>query len=117
MTDDLASRTCTPCRGDVAPLTEARLQPLLAQLTGWDCVDGHHLVKRFAFPDFRRALAFVNRVGHVAEAQDHHPELGFGWGWVAVTIWTHKIDGLSENDFVLAARCDAVTQAEETQAD
>ena len=105
--DDLASKTCVPCRGGVAPLQAAAIAPLLAQLDGWTCVEEHHLQKRYTFADFRAALAFVNRVGEVAEAENHHPDLSFGWGWAEVRIWTHKIDGLTESDFILAAKCDA----------
>jgi len=108
MTDDLALKRCAPCRGDVPPLDAAAIAPLLAQLEGWACVDDHHLTKRYAFANFLAALEFVNRVGAVAESQGHHPDLGLGWGWATVTIWTHKIDGLTESDFILAAKCDAI---------
>ena len=105
---DLADKSCVPCRGGVPPLTEAERAPLLAALgpNGWQVVDGHHLAKEFAFPDFVSALAFVNRIGAVAEAEGHHPDLTLGWGRVGVTTWTHKIDGLTESDFVLAAKID-----------
>ena len=108
MSDDLASRVCEPCRGDVPPLDAEAIAPLLAKLEGWTCVDDHHLTKRYTFANFLEALDFVNRVGAVAEAQDHHPDLSLGWGWATVTIWTHKIDGLTESDFVFAAKCDTV---------
>lgn len=108
MTDDLALKRCAPCRGDVPPLDAGAIEPLLAQLEGWTCVDDHHLSKRYAFVNFLAALEFVNRVGAVAESQGHHPDLGLGWGWATVTIWTHKIDGLTESDFILAAKCDAI---------
>ena len=75
-------------------------------LPGWKVVDGHHLWKSFAFPDFRTALDFVNRAGAVAEAEGHHPDLFLSWGKADVKIWTHKIDGLTESDFVLAAKID-----------
>lgn len=108
---DLASKHCVPCRGGVPPLSEAERAPLLAELDasgggGWRVIDGHHLEKEYRFPDFVRALAFVNRVGEIAEAEGHHPDIALGWGRVAVTTWTHKIDGLTESDFVLAARID-----------
>lgn len=106
---DLASRECVPCRGGVPPLTEAERAPLLAQLDGWSVVEGHHLSKSFTFPDFVEALAFVNRVGEVAERNGHHPDVLLSWGKVRVDIWTHKIDGLTESDFVLAAKCDQVS--------
>lgn len=108
MSDDLASRSCKPCQGDVPPLDADAIEPLLAQLDGWDCVDEHHLTKRYSFSNFLEALDFVNRVGAVAERQDHHPDLALGWGWATVKIYTHKIDGLTESDFVFAAKCDTV---------
>ena len=108
---DLASRDCVPCRGGVPPLTATEIAPLLAQLDGWSCVEDHHLTKRYETKDFQSALDLVTAVGAIAEAQDHHPDLAFGWGWATVTIWTHKIDGLTESDFVFAARVDATVSA------
>ena len=105
---DLASRECVPCRGGVPPLEAAEIEPLLAQLAGWTCVEQHHLEKRYSFGNFIEALEFVNRVGAVAEQQNHHPDLALGWGWATVTIWTHKIDGLTESDFFFAAKCDTM---------
>jgi 4a-hydroxytetrahydrobiopterin dehydratase len=105
---DLLNRECVPCRGGVPPLTPEERQPLLAQLVGWTVVDGHHLSKQYAFPDFVTALSFVNRVGEVAERNAHHPDVWLSWGKVRVDVWTHKIDGLTESDFVLAAKCDQV---------
>jgi 4a-hydroxytetrahydrobiopterin dehydratase len=111
MTDDevcsLAERECVPCRGGVPALTAEEYAPLLDQLTGWLVIDEHHLTQRYAFPDFVTALAFVNRIGEVAERNGHHPDVHLAWGRVVVDIWTHKIDGLTESDFVLAAKCDA----------
>ena len=111
MTDEevcsLASRECVPCRGGVPALTAEEYAPLLAQLKGWEVIEEHHLTKGYAFPDFVSALAFVNRVGEVAERNGHHPDLHLAWGRVAIEIWTHKIDGLTESDFILAAKCDA----------
>jgi len=105
----LADRTCVPCRGGVPPLREAQWEPLLAELgPGWRVVDEHHLEKHYRFPDFAQALAFVNRAGAVAEEQGHHPDLHLAWGKVVVLLWTHKIDGLTESDFVLAAKIDRV---------
>ena len=72
-------------------------------------IDNHHLIKRFTFEDFQQALNFVNRVGAIAEAEDHHPDICFGWGRVEVTTWTHKVNGLTENDFILAAKIDEIS--------
>jgi 4a-hydroxytetrahydrobiopterin dehydratase len=80
----------------------------LRQLDGWEVEGEHHLRKRYSFEDFRRAQDFVNRVGGLAEEQGHHPDICFGWGYAEVKIWTHKIDGLTESDFVLAAKIDAL---------
>ena len=104
----LAAGSCVPCRGGVPPLTATEVDSLLAELgpDGWRAVDGHHLEKEYTFDDFRTALAFVNRVGEIAEQEGHHPDLFLAWGRVRITIWTHKIDGLTESDFVLAAKCD-----------
>ena len=82
------------------------IQSLLQELDGWVVVDDHHLRKVYEFKDFRESLEFVNRVGRLAEEQGHHPDICFGWGKAEVTIWTHKIDGLTESDFILAAKMD-----------
>jgi len=106
-TNDLASRQCEPCRGGVPRLQGAELEQLQRKLqTGWQVADGHHLEKTYGFKDFREALAFTNRVGDLAETQGHHPDIYLAWGKVQVKIWTHKIDGLTESDFVLAAKVD-----------
>jgi 4a-hydroxytetrahydrobiopterin dehydratase len=103
---DLADKTCVPCRGDVPPLRGAELEELSRRLPGWEVVEEHHLRKEFRFRDFRQALDFVNRVGELAEEQGHHPDIDFGWGRAGITVFTHKIDGLTESDFVLAAKVD-----------
>ena len=103
---DLADKKCVPCRGGVPPLKGAELNALQKQVPGWEVMNGHHLKKAFTFPDFQTALDFVNRVGAVAEEQGHHPDIFLAWGKVEITIWTHKIDGLTESDFILAAKID-----------
>ena len=107
-TDKLAAKHCVPCRGGVPPLTSAQIEPLMQQLQGWRVLDGHHLTKTYEFEDFAGALAYVNRLGAVAEAEGHHPDIYLAWGRVRVEIWTHKIDGLTESDFILAAKADQV---------
>lgn len=82
---------------------------LAAEVPSWNVVEQHHLEKKFTFEDFAQALAFVNRVGVIAETENHHPDIAFGWGKVVVTTWTHSAGGLSENDFVLAAKIDALS--------
>jgi len=109
MPPPLANRHCVPCRGGPPPLDPVTRERLLAELSGdWAVQDGHHLFKEYRFPDFVTALSFVNRVGGVAEAEGHHPDVELTWGRVAIKIWTHAIDGLTESDFVLAAKADAV---------
>jgi 4a-hydroxytetrahydrobiopterin dehydratase len=106
---ELADQKCVPCRGGVPPLKGKPLAELAARLrAGWTIEREHHLIKSFEFPDFAQALAFANRAGAVAETEGHHPDLLVRWGEVRVTIWTHKIDGLTESDFVLAAKIDRV---------
>ena len=104
----LAEKTCVPCRGGVPPLTADQIQPLVTQLDRWTVAGTHHIEKMFEFHDFKTALAFVNKVGAVAEAQGHHPNIDLTWGRVGLKIWTHKIDGLTESDFILAAKIDAI---------
>jgi 4a-hydroxytetrahydrobiopterin dehydratase len=93
-----------PCRGGTPPLKGEELDDLRRQIPGWEVVEEHHLRRRFRFKNFRQALDFVNRVGELAEEQGHHPDVGFGWGYAEVTVYTHKIDGLTESDFILAAK-------------
>ena len=105
---DLALKECVPCKGGVPPLEGEALDKLRDQVDeGWQVVDGHHLEKEYKFPDFRAALDFVSRVGELAEGQGHHPDIFLTWGKVRVTIWTHKINGLTESDFIFAAKSDA----------
>ncbi|MFN2453196.1 MAG: 4a-hydroxytetrahydrobiopterin dehydratase [Pyrinomonadaceae bacterium] len=103
---DLKERNCVPCRGGVPPLKGVEIKEFAGQLKSWDVIEEHHLRKIYAFENFRDALEFVNRVGALAEEQGHHPDICFGWGRAEVTIWTHKIDGLTESDFILAAKID-----------
>lgn len=104
---DLAKKHCVPCRGGVPPLKGEALKKLEKELgSGWKVESEHHLEKEFKFPDFKQALAFTNKVGEIAEAEGHHPDLYLAWGKVKIQIWTHKIDGLTESDFILAAKID-----------
>ena len=104
---DLANKQCVPCKGGVPPLAGDELANLQTSLGGdWSVVDGHHLANGYTFKDFVQALAFTNRVGEIAEAEGHHPDIYLAWGKVEVKSWTHKIDGLTESDFILAAKID-----------
>lgn len=106
----LADQHCVPCKGGVPPLQGEQLEQMKAQVTGWQVVEDHHLTKTYTFPDFKTALEFVNRAGAIAEQEGHHPDLLLSWGKVEVKTWTHKIDGLTESDFILAAKIDGVLQ-------
>lgn len=103
---ELATKTCVPCRGGVPPLKGGELAKLHKQVPQWQVVNEHHLARKFSFPDFGQALDFVNRVGEVAEQQGHHPDILLAWGRAEITLWTHKIDGLTESDFIMAAKID-----------
>jgi 4a-hydroxytetrahydrobiopterin dehydratase len=105
----LAEKHCVPCKGEVPALTGEALPPLAAQVPHWTIAREHQLERVFKFPDFRSALDFVNAIGAVAEAEQHHPDLELGWGRVGVKIFTHQADGLTENDFILAAKIDALS--------
>lgn len=105
---NLASRQCVPCRGGVPPMRGEEIKEFLAEVEGWEVLEEHHLRRKYKFGDFREALAFVNRVGALAESEGHHPDISFGWGYAEIRIWTHKIDGLTESDFILAAKIDAM---------
>lgn len=107
-TNDLAQKVCVPCRGGVPPLSGRELTALLNQVSGWTVVGEHHIQKQFKFSNFVTALEFVNRVGALAEEQGHHPDIYLAWGKVEIKIWTHKIDGLTESDFIMAAKIDNI---------
>ena len=106
---ELAGKTCVPCRGGVPPLKGEELLKLAGQVSGWNVVDEHHITKTFTFPDFRQALAFTNKVGELAEQQGHHPDIFLTWGKVDIKTWTHKINGLTESDFILAAKIECIS--------
>ena len=107
---ELARKTCVPCRGGVPPLEGPELAALAMQVPEWRVVNNHHINRTFAFPDFKAALAFVNRVGVIAEQEGHHPDIFLTWGKAEITSYTHKIDGLTESDFILAAKIDTVSR-------
>jgi 4a-hydroxytetrahydrobiopterin dehydratase len=104
--ETLASKHCVPCEGGVPALTAEQIASLLSELDGWSVEDGKKLKRTYRFRDFAQALAFVNKAGALAEAEGHHPDLLLSWGKVGVELWTHAIGGLSENDFILAAKLD-----------
>ena len=109
MTCQLTQKSCVPCEGGVDPIKGDKLREYLQLIQeDWSIVDEHHLTREFDFPNFREALAFTNRVGELAEEEGHHPDILLSYGKAEVTIWTHAIDGISENDFILAAKIDQI---------
>lgn len=109
MTEQLADKKCIPCRGGTPPLKGAELQKVHQNVPQWTVTNEHHIHREFRFPDFKQALAFVNRVGAVAEEEGHHPDILLAWGRAEITLWTHKIDGLTESDFIMAAKIDRLS--------
>lgn len=105
---NLADKRCVPCEGGTPALTGDEIDPFAAQVPGWKVEDAARLVKSFTFKDFLQAVAFVNAITPVAEAEGHHPDLYIRWGEVRVILWTHAAGGLTENDFILAAKIDRV---------
>lgn len=106
----LADQHCVALPPGTPCLTPAQWQTLLEQIdSAWSVIDGHHLERHYRLADFASGLALVNRIGALAQAQDHHPDLLLGWGRVQITLWTHSVGGLSRNDFILAAHIDRLT--------
>jgi len=106
---DLTHKKCIPCSGGVPRLNQAEIAKLQPEVPAWQVVEGHHLSRGFRFPNFLQALAFVNKVGEVAEKEGHHPNIYFTYGQARIDIWTHSIDGLTESDFILAAKIDQIS--------
>lgn len=105
---DLIHKKCIPCEGGMDPLMAAEIEELQKQVPQWETPNWHELKRKFKFKNFAEALLFVNKVGSLAESEGHHPDITFGWGYVDITTFTHAVDGLSENDFILAAKIDAL---------
>jgi 4a-hydroxytetrahydrobiopterin dehydratase len=103
----LAQRTCTPCQGGTPPLDRQKIDELLAQLDGWTIEHDYHLTRTLKLKNFASALELTNWIGVIAEDQNHHPDIHLAWGKVCVEVWTHKIKGLTESDFIFAAKVDA----------
>lgn len=105
----LAEKTCVSCHGGVPPLSAGEIAELLPHVHDWEVIDNHHLVKNYKFENFKQALQFVDAVGVIADEQNHHPDIYLAWGKVRIEIWTHKINGLTESDFIFAAKVDQVS--------
>jgi 4a-hydroxytetrahydrobiopterin dehydratase len=113
MMEELAEKMCTPCRGGIPPLAREGAEGFRLQVPEWGLVDDAHRIERsFRFVNFRAALSFVQRVGELAETQGHHPDISFGWGYATVSLHTKKINGLHENDFIMAGRIDRIFKAD-----
>ena len=111
MAENILQKTCTPCRGGIPPMTREEAANYLPQTPGWELRDDGRLIRRkFSFADFRQSLAFVDRVGELAESEGHHPDISFGWGYADISLNTHKIKGLHENDFILAAKINQLAE-------
>lgn len=102
----LSEKSCAPCRGGVPPLTAEEIEPLLEELKNWEVKDEKRLLKEYKFDDFNSALKLANKIGDIAEQEGHHPDLLVRWGELKIELWTHRIDGLTESDFILAAKID-----------
>lgn len=110
---NLTEKICVPCRGGIPPLTTGEAEALLSQTSGWALIDGATKIeRRFTFGNFAEALDFANRIGALAETEGHHPDIRFGWGYCEVLFYTHKIKGLHENDFIMAAKVDGLATEE-----
>ena len=105
----LGSKKCIPCSGEIPALNLDKINPLLSQINeAWKLIEEHHIERVFSFNNFVEALAFVNSAGEICEEENHHADFELGWGRVKISIWTHKIDGLAEADFILAAKIDNI---------
>ena len=109
MTETLAQKKCTPCRGGVPPLTPEEAERFQSQTPNWDLFDDTHRIERtFRFRNFQEALGFVRNVGDLVETEGHHPDISFGWGYATISLRTKKIKGLHENDFIMASKIDTI---------
>ena len=110
---DLHDKNCIPCKVEIPPFEISEIHNYLKKVDGWDVkedqLDGFHIIKNFKFKNFLESQSFVNKVGEIAEQENHHPDIWFGWGYAKIKIFTHSIKGLHESDFVLAAKIDKIT--------
>ena len=115
MSDDLLNKKCLPCEGGVIPFDISEIHKYQKKVDGWEIVKNdkniYYLEKKFTFKNFLESQNFVNKIGIISENEGHHPDISFGWGYAKINITTHAIEGLSENDFILAAKIDQITNA------
>ena len=111
--DDLSKKKCIACDGNIPPFDTSEIHKYLKKVDGWDVKADdnkiYYLIKEFKFKNFQESQNFVNKVGHIAETEGHHPDIWFGWGYAKIKIFTHAIKGLHESDFVLAAKVDRIS--------
>lgn len=101
----LENKKCVPCEGGLSPMTPEQARDMLKEVPGWELTKGSKAIqRRYKFKNFKQSLEFVNKVGAIAEAEGHHPDITFGWGYAEITLWTHAINGLHENDFIVASK-------------
>jgi 4a-hydroxytetrahydrobiopterin dehydratase len=105
---DLTQKKCVPCEGGVPPFTQEKIATYLKEVMGWEVLEGEKVRKHYKFSNFKESWAFINKIGEIAEAEGHHPDIEFGWGYARITLTTHAINGLSENDFIMAAKIDKI---------
>ena len=111
---DLANKKCIPCEGNIPPFDKSEIHKYLKKVDGWDVKSNDdknfYLIKQFTFKNFKESQEFVSKVGDVAENENHHPDISYGWGYCKIKIFTHAIKGLAESDFILAAKIDKINQ-------
>ena len=107
--EELSKKKCVPCEGNIKPLDKDRIDQLRKQIRNWEICKNHHLSKKFEFVDFNSALDFINKIAPICNEGNHHPNIEFSWGYAIIKIYTHAIDGLSENDFILASKIDKIS--------
>ena len=112
MEEDLSKKKCIPCEGNIPPFDFTEIHKYLKKVDGWDVKkneqENYYLIKKFKFKNFKESQNFVNQAGDIAEKENHHPDIFFGWGYAQIKIFTHAINGLAESDFVLAAKIDKI---------
>ncbi|MBD3408162.1 MAG: 4a-hydroxytetrahydrobiopterin dehydratase [Candidatus Lokiarchaeota archaeon] len=115
--DDLVSKTCIPCKGDIPPLKDWKISEMMNIVTGWKLITSgpDKIEKSYKFEDFKESMKFVNEVAELAEKEGHHPDISIHWNKVTLTLWTHAIDGLHENDFIMAAKIDDLLDDESSE--
>ena len=112
MTEDLSTKKCIPCEGNIPAFNYDEIHKYLKKVDGWDVKkneeENYYLIKEFKFANFKKSQSFIKKVGDIAEHENHHPDIIFGWGYAKIKIFTHAISGLAESDFILASKIDKI---------